>query len=401
MNPRRNPYAPGAGTPPPELAGRDRLIEDAAIALDRIRNGLTAKSMLLVGLRGVGKTVLLNRIHDDARDRGLVTLLLEAPEDRSLPDLLIPPLHAALARMSHLAAGGQAVRRAFSALAGFVSAVKVGGADLHVSLDVAPERGLADSGDLDADLTALVESVGEAAGAQNTALAMFIDELQYVRERELAALIAALHRAAQRQLPITLVGAGLPQLVARTASAKTYAERLFRFLDIGPLDAPAARLAIAAPAERLGVAFQPDALTAVLRHTSCYPYFLQEWGKNCWDCATSSPVTAADVGAASLQATAELDAGFFRARFDRLTPSEKRYLRAMAELGPGPHRSGEVAAALTRSVRAAAPTRAKLIAKGMVYSPAHGDTAFTVPLFDAYLKRVIPARRPSAATASC
>ena len=228
MDPRRNPYAPGAGAPPPELAGRDKLIDGAAIALDRIRNGLTAKSMLLVGLRGVGKTVLLNRISHDAQCRGLTTVLLEAPEDRSLPELLVPPLYAAMVRMSRLASTSRAVRRALQALAGFVSAIK-GAGDLNVSLDLVPERGLADSGDLDADLTALIESVGEAARDRKTALALFIDEMQYVKEKELAALIAALHRAAQRQLPVTLVGAGLPQLVARTGSAKPYAERLFTF----------------------------------------------------------------------------------------------------------------------------------------------------------------------------
>ena len=390
MDPRLNPYAPGAGTPPPELAGRDALIEEAAIALDRIRNGLAAKSMLMVGLRGVGKTVLLNRICQDARCRGFTTLLLEAPEDRSLPVLLIPPLHAALVRMNRIAAASDAARRALRALAGFVGAIKVGSGDLNVSLDLAPERGLADSGNLDADLTALVESVGEAARDQDTAVALFVDELQYVAERELAALIAALHRAAQSRLPITLVGAGLPQLVARTASAKTYSERLFTFPEIGPLDPGSARLAIEAPARRLDVAFQPDALEAVLQNTQRYPYFLQEWGKHCWDCATSSPVTAADVEAASRQATAELDASFFRARFDRLAPSEKRYLRAMAGLGGGPHRSGEIAQVLAQSVRVVAPTRSKLISKGMIYSPAHGDTAFTVPLFDAYLRRVMP-----------
>lgn len=390
MDARTNPYAPGAGAPPPELAGRDTLIEDAAIALDRVRNGLAAKSMLMVGLRGVGKTVLLNRISEDARCRGFTTIPLEAPEDQSLPGLLVPPLHAALVRLSRRAATSRAVHRALRALAGLVGAIKVGNQDFNVSLDIAPEPGLADSGNLDADLTALVESVGEAAREQDTALALFIDELQYVGVGELAALIAALHRSAQRQLPVTLVGAGLPQLVARTASAKSYAERLFTFPEIGPLPFDAARLAIEAPANRLGVAFDSDALAMVLRETGCYPYFLQEWGKHCWDCASTSPVRTIDVETASREATAELDASFFRARFDRLTPSEKRYLRAMAERGAGPHRSGEVAQTLGRSVRAVAPTRAKLIAKGMVYSPAHGDTAFTVPLFDAYLRRVVP-----------
>lgn len=390
MDPRRNPYAPGAGSPPPELAGRDALIESASIALDRIRSGLSSKSMLLVGLRGVGKTVLLNHIGEDARSRGLTTLLLEAPENQSLPGLLIPPLHAALVRLSRRAATSQAVRRALSALAGLVSAIKVGNQDFNVSLDVRPEPGLADSGSIEADLTALFESVGEAAREQDTALALFIDELQYVKPPDLAALITALHRTAQRQLPVALLGAGLPQLVARTAAARSYAERLFNFPEIGPLSPEAARLAVEAPANRLGVNFEAEALEVILQQTECYPYFLQEWGKHCWDSAEAPTVTLMDVETAAATANAELDAGFFRARFDRLTPAEKRYLRAMAERGAGPHRSGEVAETLGRAVGKVAPTRAKLIAKGMAYSPAHGDTAFTVPLFDAYLRRVLP-----------
>lgn len=390
MDPRHNPYAPGAGTPPPELAGRDTLLESAAIALDRIRNGLSAKSMLMIGLRGVGKTVLLNRISEDARCRGFAAILLEAPEEQSLPGLLVPPLHAVLVRLSRRAAASQAVKRALSALAGLVSAIKVGNQDFNVSLQVQPEPGFADSGHLDADLTALFESVGEAAREQDTALALFVDELQYVKEPDLAALVMALHRTAQRQLPVALLGAGLPQLVARTAAAKSYAERLFNFPEIGPLSVEAARLAVEAPANRLDVTFEPEALAVVLGETACYPYFLQEWGKHCWDCAETATVTLTDAQTASATATAELDAGFFRARFDRLAPSEKRYLSAMAARGAGPHRSGEVAETLGRSVRAVAPTRAKLIAKGMVYSPAHGDTAFTVPLFDVYLRRVLP-----------
>jgi len=389
MDARTNPYAPGAGTPPPELAGRDRLIDDAAIALDRIRNGLAAKSLLMVGLSGVGKTVLLNRICQDAEYRGFTALLLEAPEDRSLPGLLAPPLHSALVKMSRRAAAGDAAKRALGALAGFVRAMKVNFGDIGIGIDIEGEPGVADSGHLDFDLGDLLTAVGEAAKDQNTALALFIDELQYVEESQFAALIAALHRAAQRQLPVTLIGAGLPQLVAHAAAAKSYAERLFRFLEIGPLPEDAARYALEAPAGKRDVVFHPDALSAIVRRTQGYPYFLQEWGKHSWDCAEASPITAQDVAAAAAQATAELDAGFFRARFDRLTPSEKRYLRAMAELGPGPHRSGEIGRILARGVETVAPTRAKLIAKGMIYSPAHGDTGFTVPLFDEFLRRVL------------
>ena len=390
MDPRRNPYAPGAGTPPPELAGRNRLLEDASIALDRIRTGLAAKSLLLVGLRGVGKTVLLNRICRDAEARGFVTVLLEAPEDRSLPGLLCGPLHTALLKLNRLAAAGDAAKRALRALGGFVGAMKLGFGDVSFNLDLERDPGIADSGDLDSDLSALLQMAGEAAHVQQTALVLFIDELQYVEERELGALIAALHRAAQFQLPVTLVGAGLPQLVARTGAAKSYAERLFTFPEIGPLDPEAATLAVEAPAERLGVSYEPDALREIVHRTRSYPYFLQEWGKRCWDCAEASPISTAEVETASVEAVAELDASFFRVRFDRLTPSEKQYLRAMAELGSGAHRSGEVARVLDKSVRAVAPTRAKLIRKGMVYSPAHGDTAFTVPLFDQYLKRALP-----------
>ena len=390
MDPRKNPYAPGAGTPPPELAGRDRLLEDASIALDRIRNGLAAKSLLLVGLRGVGKTVLLNRICRDAEGRGFVTVLLEAPEDRSLPGLISGPLHAALLKMNRRATADDAAKRALKALAGFIGAMRLSFGDVVFNVNLERDPGIADSGDLDSDLSSLLQAIGEAAQAQRTALVLFVDELQYVEDRELGALIAALHRAAQFQLPVTLVGAGLPQLVARAGAAKSYAERLFTFPEIGPLDTDAAAFALEAPAERLGVSYQRAALDEIIRRTRAYPYFLQEWGKRCWDCAQSSPITAAEVETASIEALAELDASFFRVRFDRLTPSEKQYLRAMAELAGGPHRSGEVARMLGKSVRAVAPTRAKLIRKGMVYSPAHGDTAFTVPLFDQYLRRAMP-----------
>ena len=390
MDPRTNPYAPGAGTPPPELAGRDELREEAAIALDRIRAGLAAKSLMIVGLRGTGKTVLLNRIARDAETRGFTTLFLEAPENLSLPGLLAPALRAALLKMSRSRAAGDAAKRALRALAGFVRSMKVSYADIAFEVDLGSEPGLADSGDLQHDLSELLQSCGEAARASETTLTLAIDELQYVDNDQLGALIAALHRAAQLQLPVTLVGAGLPQLTVLTGRAKSYAERLFRFVEIGPLDEDAAALAIEEPAHRLGVSYTPDAVGAILRRTQSYPYFLQEWGKHCWDCAEDSPIEVDDIESATVTATAELDASFFRVRYDRLTPKEKLYLRAMAELGPGPHRSGKVAEVLTRPVQSVAPIRSNLIAKGMVYSPAHGDTAFTVPMFDEYMRRVMP-----------
>lgn len=390
MDPVRNPYAPGAGTPPPELAGRDELLAQARIALERLRLGLPAKSLLMVGLRGVGKTVLLDAIRDAAEAAGLQTLRVEAPENRSLPALLAPQLRQALLRLSRNAQAKALAERALRALAGFAKALKVKFADLEVGIDLDPEPGLADNGDLEHDLQALMEVAGSAARAAGTALVIFIDEMQYVKEAELAALITALHRCAQRKLPVSLVGAGLPQLPGRMGEAKSYAERLFDFPHIGPLDAAAAERAIRKPAADQGVQYTDAAVAAIVRETHGYPYFLQEWGKHAWDAADASPIDEADVREASRTALAALDESFFRVRFDRLTPAEKRYLRAMAELGPGPHRSGDIADVIERKVTALGPLRNQLIAKGMIWSPSHGDTDFTVPLFDAFMKRVMP-----------
>ena len=390
MDPRSNPYAPGAGSPPPDLAGRDDLLERVSIALDRIRSGLAAKSMLLVGLRGVGKTVLLNRIRNDADTRGFATIFLEAPEKRSLPAILAGPLRAALLKLDRIAATGDLAKRGLRALGGFMNAMKVKFGDVEFGVDLGAEPGVADTGDLENDLSDLLATVAAAARERKSALVLFIDELQYVNEEQLAALITALHRCAQQSLPVTLVGAGLPQLVGQTGRAKSYAERLFEFPEIGPLAPADARDALRKPAARHRVSYSVDALDEILNQTQAYPYFLQEWGKHCWQCAKASPITRADVDQATELAVAELDASFFRVRFDRLTPSEKRYLRAMAELGPGPHRSGDVASQLGAKVQSVAPVRAGLIAKGMVYSPAHGDTAFTVPLFDQFMRRVMP-----------
>ncbi len=390
MDPRRNPFAPGAGTPPPELAGRDALLERNAVAIDRIRMGRAARPAILYGLRGVGKTALLSSMRDAAEGEGMTIVAIEAPENRSLPGILVPALRAALLRLDRMRQASAGVKRALRALAGFAK-LKVKYDDLEVALDFEPEPGLADSGDLEADLADLIVAVGEAAGERGSAVVLVIDELQYVPEEQLAALISALHRASQKQLPITMLAAGLPQLLGQMGRAKSYAERLFEFVNVGPLEGDAARDAIRLPIEREEEQIAPDALDAIVAQTQGYPYFLQEWGKHSWDAAVASPISAADVDAATVSALAELDASFFRVRFDRLTPAEKRYLRAMAGIGPGPHRSGDVADALGVKVSSVAPTRNSLIAKGMLYSPAHGDTAFTVPLFDAFMRRVMPA----------
>lgn len=390
MDPVRNPYAPGAGTPPPELAGRDDLRETARIALERVQVGRPGKSIMMVGLRGVGKTVLLDRIRQEAEERGICTLNVEAPENRSLPAALAPRLRVALLQLSNREKARQLAQRALRGLAGFIKAFRVKYQDIQMVVDFDPEPGLADNGDLEADLPDLLAAAGSAAQADATCLALFIDEIQYVREDEIAALIMALHRTAQRQLPVVMLGAGLPQVRGNLGKAKSYAERLFEFPEIGPLSSDDARQAIVKPAEREGVTINPDALDAVVARTGCYPYFLQEWGKHLWDVAERSPITAASVAVASRQAVAALDASFFLVRFDRMTPSEKRYVRAMAQLGPGPHRSGDIATELNRPVTSLGPTRSQLIRKGAVWSPSHGDTAFTVPMFDEFMLRMMP-----------
>jgi hypothetical protein len=327
---------------------------------------------------------------DDAEAAGIQTLRVEAPESRSLPALLAPELRVALLRLLRNKQAADLARRALRGLAGFAKALKMKYEDIEVGFDFDPEPGLADNGDLEHDLQALLETVGAAAQKAGTVLAMFIDELQYVKEDELAALVTALHRGAQRRLPVLLVGAGLPQLRGNMGRAKSYSERLFDFPEIDALTPAAARSAISIPAQARGVELTRDALERIIQETHGYPYFLQEWGKHAWDTAAASPITLHDVERASRAAIAALDQSFFRVRFDRLTPVEKKYLRAMAELGAGPHRSGDIAEDLRRSVTSLGPTRSQLIAKGMIWSPSHGDTGFTVPHFDEFMRRIMP-----------
>ncbi len=390
MDPIRNPYAPGAGTRPPELAGRDALRDQVRIALERIRIGRPAKSVIMVGLRGVGKTVLLNQIQRDAEASQFHTVYVEAPEARSLPSILAPQLRLALLRLSRVEAAKEAAVTGLRALAGFVSALRVKFGDIEVGIDYDPEPGLADNGDLEGDLSALLTQVGEVAKAAGTALVIFVDELQYVEEAQLAALITALHRVSQLALPVTLVGAGLPQLRGRAGNAKSYAERLFDYPDIGPLSPDQARIAFVKPAEDEGVTVEPEAAEKVIEVTKGYPYFIQTWGSCAWDVAQDDVITLQDIEGASLQAIAALDVSFFLVRFDRMTAAEKIYLRAMSELGEGPHRSGDIAGVLQRSSQSLGPIRSSLISKGMIWSPNHGDTAFTVPMFDEFMRRIMP-----------
>ena len=390
MDPRINPYSPGAGTIPQELAGRDQLIEKANIELDRCRNGYSHRGQILFGLRGVGKTVLLNKLLNNAEIEGYWPILIETPENRSLPSMLISPLRNMLISSSHLTSQAADLgKQALGLLGGFVRAMKVKYNDIEFGLDIGNEKG-ADTGDLESDLTKLLTSIGVLAKRQKTSMVLFIDEIQYIKEEQFASLIVALHRCTQKQLPVSLIGAGLPQTVGQAGRAKSYAERLFEYLEVGPLDREAATQAIVVPASKNKVEFQKDALDEIFKETEGYPYFIQEWGRHCWKVAKGSPITLDDVKLATELALSELDNGFFRVRLDRCTRLEKTYLRAMAEWGSGPQKSGDIANLMGKSSQQVAPVRAKLINKGMIYSPAHGDNTFTVPLFDKFMKRAIP-----------
>lgn len=386
MDPVRNPFAPGAGSQPPELAGRDEIIADAKIALQRVVLGRHDRSSILVGLRGTGKTVLLNKIQEDAEEHHHVTSQIEAQEKKALPNLLYPRVYSAIQKLSVIEAAKSGAYEALRALRSFASAFKLKIGNVSISVDPLP--GTADSGNLEYDITDLFLAVGEAAKVAGKAWSIYIDEVQYLRPEEMAALIVGLHKTTQRKLPVLMFAAGLPQTLALTGTAKSYAERLFSFRSIGQLPPEAAADAIRAPIIQEGEAVTDEALAEIYRHTQGYPYFLQEWGFQAWNMAQASPISASHVTKASSEALRRLDDGFFRVRFDRLTPKEKEYVFAMAELGDGPYRSGDVAARLGEEIVKLGTRRAGIIRKGMIYSPAHGDIDFTVPMFGKFLSRI-------------
>jgi hypothetical protein len=390
MDAIKNPFSPGAGSPPPELVGRAGILDQARVLLGRVKARRPEKSMLLTGLRGVGKTVLLNEIERLAIKTDYRTLAVEAHEGKSLAAMLVPPLRKLLYELDRAAGAGDKAKRALAVLKGFMNGVKVALGDLEVGLDIDPEKGAADSGDLESDLPNLLIAVAEAAEERQIPVALLVDELQYFSAKELSALIMAMHQMQQRQLPMVLLGAGLPILPGLAGESKSYAERLFNFPDLGALSEPDAIKALQDPTRAVGVVFEAAAAKAVYRLTQGYPYFLQEWGYQAWNRAETSPITVRIVKAATSTVIQRLDQNFFRVRFDRLTPGEKRFLRAMAGLGEGAHRSGDIADALDVKINSLGPVRANLIRKGMIYSPAHGDMAFTVPLFDEFLLRAMP-----------
>lgn len=343
-----------------------------------------------MGLRGVGKTVLLNEIRDIAENEGYLPLLVEAHENKPLAALLLPGLRQILFKLDRKQSVSEKVKQGFRILKSFFNGVKLKIDDFEFSLDVDPETGTADSGDLESDLPDLLQAIGEAAADRGTAVSILIDELQYLKEKEFSALIMSIHRISQKQLPLVLVGAGLPQLVGLAGRSKSYAERLFDFPEVGPLKKKDAVVALQEPVKSEGVEFSAGAVDAISEITRGYPYFLQEWGYHAWNLAKSTPITVEDIKNATDASLKRLDESFFRVRFDRLTPKEKEYIHALAKLGPGPHRSGDIADVFGAKMQSLSPTRSSLIGKGMIYSPTYGDTEFTVPLFDEFVLRTMP-----------
>jgi DNA-binding CsgD family transcriptional regulator len=392
MDKIKNPFSPGAGNRPPELAGRDEILAQAQLALARIKAGKSERSPLMIGLRGVGKTVLLVEIRKKAEADGYKTMMVEAQEEVPLRKLLLPGMRKLILSLDSGKALGEKARKGIRVLKSFLSGVKVSVGEVEISLEGPSELGVADSGQLDSDLADVFIAIGEAAAEAGNAVAIVIDELQYLSELELSALIMAVHKISQERLPVILIGAGLPQLAGNTGRAKSYAERLFVFPHVGALTSDDAKKALQEPARTEGANFTEAALAEIYRETKGYPYFLQEWGSESWNAAKKSPIDIEVVRQASKAAISNLDQSFFRVRFDRLTPREKEYLRALAELGNNPQRSGEIAQMLGVKSESVAPLRSGLIGKGMIYSPQHGDTAFTVPLFDEFMRRIMPDR---------
>ncbi|MCH9626798.1 MAG: hypothetical protein S4CHLAM2_04290 [Chlamydiales bacterium] len=390
MDPVKNPYSPGAGAPPPELVGRDPVLRQAEILLGRIKARKPEKSLLLTGLRGVGKTVLLNEIQRRAEQTGFKTIFIEAHEAKPLGALLVPYLRTLLFSLDKMAGVGNKAKQALAVLKSFVGVLKISYGEISLSLDVEPELGSADSGDLEIDLPQLFTAIGEAVFDRNSAVAVLVDEIQYLSRQELGALIMSMHKLQQKQLPVLLLGAGLPVLPGLAGESRSYAERLFNFPIIGELSREDTYKALRDPALAALVEFDEQALENIYVHTKGYPYFVQEWGYKVWNQAESSPITLDVVEKTTNEVIDQLDHNFFRLRFDRLTPKEREFLRMMASLGKEPYKVADIAYKFDSKVSGLSPVRANLMKKGMIYSPSYGYIAFTVPLFDEFMVRTIP-----------
>lgn len=385
MDPVANPFSPGAGSRPPELAGREDIVRDAEISLKRTIKGRSAQSQIFLGLRGTGKTVLLNEVMEMAEREGYFSAFVEAPENKPLTEMLYPKMRQVLRKLSTVEVAKHLATKGLQALRGFASAFKIKLGDVEIGMD--PEPGLADSGNLEIDLSEMFEAIGRAAQAAGKGWVLLIDEVQYLDEDELGAVIVAVHRMSQRNLPVMVFAGGLPQIAKLSGDAKSYSERLFVYPKIGALDDAAARDAITKPLSAHDVEIDAAALLKIENLTGGYPFFLQEWGHHAWNVANHSPIDIEDVETATEKALTRLDDGFFRVRFDRLTPAEVEYVEAMASHGHGPYKVNDVAMALGKEPNALGPRRASIIKKGMIYSPSYGAIDFTVPLFDDFLRR--------------
>lgn len=385
MDPYRNPFAPGAGSRPPELAGRDAILEAARISCGRAVNGRSARSIMLLGLRGTGKTVLLNEIGRIAEKEGLLVSKVEAPEGESLARLIYPEMRKVMRSLSGVAAAKHIATRGLQGLRNFASIFKIEVAGVEVGVE--PEPGLADTGDLQYDLPDLFTLIGKAAQAAGRGWVLLIDEVQYLSEADLSALIVALHRMSQEGLPVLLVGAGLPQIARLAGEAKSYAERLFQYPAVGALDPASANQAIEKPILEEEASIAPEALQAIVERTKGYPFFLQEWASVAWNNAEGPEITFADADQSYAETLALLDEGFFRVRIDRLTKAEVQFVKAMASLGDGPYGMADIAKAMDRKQQSLGPVRASTIAKGMIYSTDHGYLDFSVPLFAEFMRR--------------
>ena len=386
MDPIRNPYTPNAGSRPPELAGRDQELEQFRVLVGRLKRGATEQSMIIRGLRGVGKTVLLNAFEDRAESEGLLTYYHELTPDSSLVAEIARDATSALARLKLSARALGAVREALAHL----GTIKVVGPD---GIELAVDLHKADEGTIARDLSELFLQVGAAAAAKGSGVVFLLDEIQFVKEIEYRSVITALHRATQKNLPITLAGAGLPQIPRLTGEARSYAERLFSFPSIASLSEADARAALTEPARQQDVAYEPAAVKLVLSWTGGYPFFIQQLGKHAWNLASSSPITTADVKAAMPAAQAALDASIYEVRVQRATDQERRYMRAMAELGTGPYRSGDVAGKLGRKTPELSTVRQRLVEKGLIYATEeYGYVDFTIPRFGDFMVRYMRGR---------
>jgi len=377
MDERNNPYSPGAGLRPAAFVGRDAELQDWSVALDRIENARSARPVVLHGLRGVGKTVLLGEFHQQAEDHKWVSVMIEANTGRTLREALARALYPVVRELVRPKAGDK-LKKALATFKAFSVKVDASGA-WSFGLDVAPAQGRGDSGELETDLSELIKDLAEAAQEQNRGLAILIDEAQDLNNDELKALCAICHQGGQRGWPFLLALAGLPNLPKVLSEAKSYAERLFTYREITQLDQDAARQALTEPAAGEGVSWEEAAVSYVVKEARSYPYFLQEYGQATWNAAGGTTLTYDDARVGAVSGQAHLDAGFYRARWERAAPAQRAYLQAMAQDGDGPSQSGEVAARLGKTPTGVGPIRDSLIKKGLIYSPEHGQIAYTVP----------------------